>query len=134
MGMTPYRLLSAVVDVINTSSLRYSASIPDDLYEYHGTASNLSLIHLEHVMVIRRKEACPWLPHQLPKRTRVFQSQLMEYARQRSTTDRDFNARLRRGQFSIDDIELMVREATYGTVRLHLRGRRACDENGDECL
>lgn len=128
--MTAAELASFVAEKINLCSLRYTASIPDELYVYHGTACNLALSHKEHVVVIERRKSAVFRVLHLPKTVRVFQSQLYEYAFIRSLTDEDFATRFLEFQFSADDIESMVREATFNKVHLHLRGRHY-DDNDD---
>lgn len=130
--MTARELASIVADKINLCSLRYTASIPDDLYAYHGTACNLALSHKEHVVVIERRKSAICRMLRLPKLVKVFQSQLYEYAFVRSLTDDDFASRFLDCQFTADDIETMVREVTYNKIHLHLRDRHYHDEDMDD--
>ena len=130
--MSSDELMSCVVDFINQRSLRFSASIPDELHDYHGNASNLSLCHKERVMLIRRRRSYKGCVRLLPLRTTVFASQLMEYAQHLAVTDNGFKARLQSGQLSADDIEVMVCKVTYGRVNLHLRGRRIFEEDKED--
>lgn len=130
--MTSSELMSFIINMVNLCSLRFSASMSDDLYEYHGTASNLRLSHKEHVILIQRRNSRQYSALHLPKEVKVFESQLHEYAVRLCVTDCDFKSRFNSGDLSVDDIETMVRKVTYGKVALHLRGRRFYEEDQED--
>ena len=131
--MEHYELAKYIVKAVNDRSRYYGARISRTPRLFVKLSGSRLCIPLRHGIIIERVvDEC-----YIKKHAFVFLPDIVDYIRHLSRTNKEFASRVANMNLSADDLELMMLELSYGSIRLRMKGRKVFDiersDNGRGC-